>query len=404
MSQYLPPPPTPIRRRAAWRHAAVNNLRLALYHAMPRVQFWGDPVRVTRWDGRRIAEATLRVPVAYDLGALQHAVAQFLPGQQFRYHPGPRTLVIRAAHTDPLRYPADYDHATNWLDAPFGVDDETGDLVCWQLSDHGLFAGRTGSGKSVICRAIVLHGIRSGRISTTICDPDAGYRRLVAGSDVRTARNLPEIAAAAEAAVGEVDRRANLADDDELCARELGCRPADLYHLAPDQLARMLVGVWGIELLVIEEAYSVLVGAGTKTPTGQAKQRVLDAVGEVARRGRKWGVILCVATQRADAKTVLGELRDNLGFRTALDMSAQGYRMVLEETVVPSSRQPGYATVTTPRGLRPVRTFYVDAADFRPARLALPAPAEVLTLPPPFAAPARREFTPRWRRPDKTRR
>ena len=404
LPRYLPPPPTPLRRKAASRHATVNSLRLALYHALPTVHFWGDPVRVTRWDGNRIAEATLRVPVAYDLAAVQHAVGQFLPGSAFRYHPGPRTLVVRAAHTGPLRYPEGYDHAGNWLDAPIGVDDETGELACWHLGDHALLAGRTGSGKSVLARSIVLHAIRTGRISTTICDPDDGYGRLVAGTPVTVARKLPAIADACEQAAAEVERRVDVALDDEDCARELGCHPADLYRLAPDQLDRMLVDAWGIHLLVVEEAYSVLVGAGTKTPVAQAKQRVLDAIGEVARRGRKRGVLLLVATQRADAKTVLAELRDNLGFRTALDMSRDGYRMILEETVVPSSRQPGHATVTTGRGLRPVRTFYVDASDFRPERPALPAPVVVgelpalPALPAVYAAPPRREFTPRWRK------
>lgn len=71
------------------------------------------------------------------------------------------------------------------------------------------------------------------------------------------------------------------------------------------------------------------------------KAEASSIVGSIARLGRAAGVHLLIATQRADAKLIPGELKSNLGCRVACgNMAAIASTMVLENT--DATRTPGY--------------------------------------------------------------
>jgi S-DNA-T family DNA segregation ATPase FtsK/SpoIIIE len=201
-----------------------------------------------------------------------------------------------------------------------GVD---GEVVAGDLSDgstcHLLIGGQTGSGKSVLLRAIVTslcHFHPPSAIRFTLVDP----KRVTFGSFAAG------IAAHLEGPVF-YDGEALLPELDDLTA-EMEARyerferakvqDIDEYNeIAAERLARRVV--------VVDEFQDLLADRATR-------QAFLDGIKRLGAKARAAGIHLVCATQRPDRSTVPGEIKANLGGKIALRVQAAvNSRIILDQ-------------------------------------------------------------------------
>lgn len=198
-----------------------------------------------------------------------------------------------------------------------------GEVVRGDLSDGGschlLVAGQTGSGKSVLLRAIVAGLARfhpPSRIRFTLGDP----KRVTFGP---IAAALPDhvIAPVSQDAESIVLRLEAL--EGEMTARydRLHERRVDDIHqynrVSPDKLPLEVVVIDEFADLVLDRVY---------------KQTFLNTVKRIGNMGRAAGVHLLLATQRPDKSTVPGEIKANLVGKIALKVqSVIDSRIILDE-------------------------------------------------------------------------
>lgn len=213
---------------------------------------------------------------------------------------------------------------------------ETGEKIglrCWDPTQERdlLVCGVKGSGKTIFCRRLIVHGLRGGWFDGGVYVLDGKT-----GDDYIPLEGRQGIRAVAVEAEEWGPVLTKLVDI--VTTRYTAKRDAARREEPPPKLDRILV--------LIDEIQNII----AKIPGAE------EQVEELARMARAAGVTLVFATQRPDTKNVLpGAVRDQLEDRAACGwMSEQGARMVLAEAwrlVVDEDDATGEtATLAKPRG------------------------------------------------------
>lgn len=250
----------------------------------------GRDVRFERDGARRVFTAPRRAPRSVELGTLLAGRASFLREKPGRFVVGE------------------------------GID---GEVIAGDLSDgstcHLLVGGQTGSGKSVLLRAIVAslcHFHAPSAIRFTLVDP----KRVTFGAfAVGIAAHLAgPILYDVDAVLPELDDLAvEMEARYERFERARAQHIDDYNETAAEPLARRVV--------VVDEFQDLIAGKATRQP-------FLDAVKRLGAMARAAGIHLVLATQRPDRSTVPGEIKANLGGKIALKVQAAvNSRIILDQ-------------------------------------------------------------------------
>lgn len=188
-----------------------------------------------------------------------------------------------------------------------------GEPLCGDLSDGGschlLVAGQTGSGKSVLLRAIIsslCHYHPPDAIRFTLADPkrvtfEAFSHGIAAHLAGPIRYNIDEILPELDSLTAEMEYRYAL-------FQKASVDNIDDYNAkAGERLSR--------RVLVVDEFQDLMMNKATR-------QRLIDAVNRIGAKARAAGIHLILATQRPDRNTVPGEIKANLGGRVALRVQA----------------------------------------------------------------------------------
>lgn len=203
-----------------------------------------------------------------------------------------------------------------WNEFPLGIG-AGGKEVFWdcKTTPHALVVGKTGSGKSVIQRNILVHALsQPEEWQVALIDPKrvelGGYRVLSTkdgqGGVISIALTLAEQVDLLEKIDAEMMRRYDAME-------AVGLNNAQNYIDPTTGKSPKAI------LLMVDEAYQLL--APESGSSDQIKEnnelhgRAAVAMGSIARLGRAAKVHMIVATQRPDAKVLGGELKSNLDCR-----------------------------------------------------------------------------------------
>jgi S-DNA-T family DNA segregation ATPase FtsK/SpoIIIE len=201
-----------------------------------------------------------------------------------------------------------------------GID---GEVIAGDLSDgsscHLLVAGQTGSGKSVLLRALVAslaHYHPPAAIRFTLVDP----KRVTFGAFAQALAAHLEgpVCYDAEALLPELDDL--VAEMEQRYQRFERAKVQDIddyNEIAREPLARRVI--------VVDEFQDLLSDKATR-------QGFLDGVKRLGAKARAAGIHLVCATQRPDKNTVPGEIKANLNGRIALRVQqAANSRIILDQ-------------------------------------------------------------------------
>jgi len=226
-----------------------------------------------------------------------------------QHHQQPRLAQIRVRRQDPLAEESPVEglaDRTSWRrPLEIGVD-EDGRSVRLDLirAVHVLVGGTPGSGKSTLAHVLIAHLALDPRVSLRLCDGKEGIE-LAGWAPAADAYAHEELLmlAVLEQAYRDMQRRAGW-------LREQGLKSyAESKELAP-------VVVVADEFTTLTDSREAWRGPdGRKSTIGAEATRLLRLL---ARLGRAPGVHLILLTQRPDAKTVDGTVRDNLPCRVAM--------------------------------------------------------------------------------------
>lgn len=203
-----------------------------------------------------------------------------------------------------------------WHEFPLGVG-AGGKEIVWDCkpTPHALVVGKTGGGKSVIQRNILVHALsQPDEWQVALIDPKrvelGGYRPLSTrdgqGGVIEIALTLPEQVELLEKVEAEMMRRYDAME-------AVGLNNAQNYIEPTTGRSPKAI------LLMVDEAFQLL--APEQGSSDQIKEnneyhgRAGVAMGSIARLGRAAKVHMVVATQRPDAKVLSGELKANLDCR-----------------------------------------------------------------------------------------
>lgn len=194
--------------------------------------------------------------------------------------------------------------------------DEDGEEIVWDMrsgsgTPHYLITGRTGTGKTVTLRTLVMEACRRA-FEVWICDPKRiEFIGLKAWPNVGLhASTVPAIVAAIHQTRLEMERRYALIEDGK-------ANPEDFPRL----------------LLLIDE-YRYLYGIvnawwDAVKPSGGKLCPIFEEVFLIASLGRSAGIHLMIGTQRPDADWLGGDVRDQFGARMSMGrLSAEAARMM----------------------------------------------------------------------------
>jgi FtsK/SpoIIIE family len=225
------------------------------------------------------------------------------------HHRQPRLIQVRVRSRDPLEEVSPIDRLpgrTSWRE-PFevGVDENWRpvkvDLI---RAVHILVGGTSGSGKSTLGHLLVAHFALDSRVSLRLLDGKEGVELVDwAPAADAYAHEEPLMLRILEQAHRDLQRRA-------AWMRERGIKSyAECKQLHP-------IVVVADEFTTLTDSREAWQGPdGRKTTIGADATRLLRLI---ARLGRAAGVHLVALTQRPDAKTVDGTIRDNLPCRIAM--------------------------------------------------------------------------------------
>jgi S-DNA-T family DNA segregation ATPase FtsK/SpoIIIE len=201
-----------------------------------------------------------------------------------------------------------------------GID---GEIVAGDLSDgstcHLLVGGQTGSGKSVLLRALVsslCHYHSPEAIRFTLVDP----KRVTFGpfAAAIAAHLEGPVCHDAEALLPELDDLVTEMEDRYARFDQAKVEDLDAYNeVASERLPRRVI--------VVDEFADLLSDKGSQ-------RAFLEAVKRLGQKARAAGIHLVCATQRPDAKTVPGEIKANLNGKIALKVQAAvNSRIILDQ-------------------------------------------------------------------------
>jgi excisionase family DNA binding protein len=281
-------------------------------------------------------------------------------------------------------YPAD---AAAGPGIPFGVG-PYGRVAEWDLTAdaHALVIGKTGAGKSVVLRSLIIGATRR-EISVYLCDP----KRISLGRGFRASAwpGVREVATDVPAMM-DLIRRVHAEMMDRYARIEAGdVEPEDLPTL----------------LLVIDECWEAVSAFNElwKTAGGKGEHPCVTDMKSLARLGRECGCRLLIGIQRPDSSLFGGtESRDNMSFRVALGQVSRYAAAMVETTEQVSSGAKGRAVVATSSDEYEAQCYFVPDPAGRLSRderrlLEALRPEHVPDVPPLTAAPAEPVPAPRTR-------
>lgn len=195
--------------------------------------------------------------------------------------------------------------------------------ISWNLAKvpHALITGGTGGGKSRFMVALIKSFILMG------ADLRIGDPKRSALSDL--SRIMPNVAYTND---GIMDLLKNAVVD--MDKRYLDMKSQSNYISGNDFTHYDMKPI----IVIIDEYTSVMDSFTKKAFKDQFASYVL----QLTLKGREAGVFIILATQRPDASSLSGAVRDNLGMRISLgEMKADGYRMVFGTTEQKLRNRPG---------------------------------------------------------------
>jgi|FLOH01.1.fsa_nt_gi hypothetical protein len=241
----------------------------------------------------------------------------------------------------------------NWDELPLGVG-INGEPISFLPGKcpHSVVAGKSGSGKSVLQRNILIHTLQHPEWNVILIDPKRVELSMYKDADgvIKYAVSEETMNEALEFALEEMSNRYALMEQQGVA----------FYRRLPDPPNALLV--------MIDEAASLLLETGDKE-IDTLKKRNKVIVGRIAREGRAAGVHLVLATQRPDAKWLGGDTRETIEGRGAMgNMSSSASLMILNNVM--ATRTPGIKG----RGIwfdgndyHPMQSYFFDEADVSPA-------------------------------------
>lgn len=319
-------------------------------------------VQIQRWadDLSTPAEIALMFPPSTDLTEAKkqefemHFTSQAIQSVvwDFEWEPANNRVVVKAQPPIPTAayFPFPTIDTFGPEAIPMGVT-IGGEVCAWkpQSVPHALVSGKSGSGKSVTQRNMLLHVLQSPDWQVILIDPKRVELSMYRNAEgvVRYAVNEEDMSAALEFALEEMSNRYTLME-------EMG---VPFYRSLPDPPAALMV--------MIDEAASLLLETGDKD-IDALKKRNRVIVGRLAREGRAAGVHVILATQRPDAKWLGGDTRETVEGRCAMGkMSPNASLMTLNNVM--ATRTPGDIKG---RGIwhdgaefYPMQSYFFDADD-----------------------------------------
>lgn len=232
---------------------------------------------------------------------------------------------------------------------PLGVD-EDGNTVMWDLLSsmpHFLVSGKTGKGKTVVLRGVVMEAAARG-IAVWVCDP-----KRVELIGLRDLPNVRIVATTIEEQIVTILRAWDLMEDRyaAITAGTANDDDFDLTLLVVDEFAEFSrrVSQWWSRVK--------LRGMPTVCP-------VMEKFDSLVRLGRTAGIRIAIGIQRPDVRFFgeSGESRDNFDSRISLGrLSADGSRMMWGSSIgtsLPGVRGRAIACTSEDNALE-VQTFWV---------------------------------------------
>jgi hypothetical protein len=244
----------------------------------------------------------------------------------------------------------------------------------WRSAPHWLIAGVTGSGKSVLLQSIAYQTMYHGQ------------QLMVADMDGATLHFLEGHPALLRPVAVDPDDGVDLVQD---ALDILNERIAELHHDFPDPLDRpasiearnaVVENPWP-RIVVILEEFNALVDS----LRGGDRQVLLDNVGQLARRGRKFGIHLVVAAQQFRLSDI-GTMRRQMNVLCLRVNDRHTARAMGIEDAATLPEHPGRAIWRTPSHQKNVhiQVYYLDVEGvFKP-----------------FIRQAQRDLTPTAHRPE----
>lgn len=235
-------------------------------------------------------------------------------------------------------------------------DDGKPEWIWWDANGedaHGLIAGKTKSGKSVLMRCIVGQALDNDW-EIIIADPKL--------RDYKWTRNLPRVKRfegdsaykAVDEAMAEMKRRDEWFEsiDDDFAA--------NLNEVKNNPFRPVLV--------ILEETTDLVQLTGDAEDNKEAKARQAQtskSIGTLIRRSRFVNIIVCVIMQRPDAALLGGETRSNLGTRIVTGQGTSALLgMAFENEPIPAMTRPvspGRSRAMTNGILREIQVPWVTA-------------------------------------------
>jgi S-DNA-T family DNA segregation ATPase FtsK/SpoIIIE len=359
-----------VARRRYWRERWGHALQLASHGKLPSGRL------VAAWRARCGAALVVAIPrgrCLADYRPLEDRLTTALGAEAGvrvrRHHRQPRLVEVRVRAREPLEEISPIERLpdrTSWR-RPFelGVDEDgravTVDLI---RAVHVLVGGTPGSGKSTLAHVPIAHLALDPRVSLRLLDGKEGIELADwAGAADAYAHEEPLMLRVLEQTHGDMQRRAAWMREHRLKSY------ADSEQLHP-------IVVVADEFTTLTDSRQAWPGLdGRKTTIGAEATRLLRLL---ARLGRAPGVHLVLLTQRPDAKTVDGTIRDNLPCRIAMRVLTPDASDVILGRGHASN---GYdASQITTRGVgilhldgqlepRPFRSHYLPADVLRSAQL-----------------------------------
>ena len=166
---------------------------------------------------------------------------------------------------------------------------------------HILLGGSTGSGKSVLLKLLLMQALRKGA-ELFIADFKGGvdflpiwhFKCWMCFNEHDLLKMLTDL-------VNELERRKAL-------FRDTGCSDIGAYNrLGQEHLKR-----W---VFACDEVAEVLDKTGRSKEDKEVLVKIENKLSTIARLGRAFGIHLILATQRPDANTLPGQIKNNLDFR-----------------------------------------------------------------------------------------
>ena len=226
-----------------------------------------------------------------------------------------------------LPFPSVVDFAWNELPLGIGAD---GEPLVWDATriPHTLVAGVSGSGKSMIQRAILLHVLQSPQWEVILIDPKRVELSMYKDADgvllhaVEEAEMMDAIRYAQQQMV-----------DRYILMTEFGVAKYDSLPEPPPAL-----------MVMVDELTSLLSETGDKeVDAGRKEAKAI--VGKIAREGRAAGLNFVGATQRPDAEVMRGDTRNTIEGRIGMGrMNTIASNMILDDATI------GTLTPADPRG------------------------------------------------------